>query len=306
MLPLELGRSSPVAVGRFRRPSFGLAIAYLIASGAPPDRANPVMTDKLLPPPEPDHTGRTTSDAGGQRWQWDQAEPDAGATVARYIAALRRYKFLVAAVALIGMVMGFFVARRQPREYAAAATIWSPTKQDAGDALGPIRAHELLEASSWLDLVKAPAILDQVVIEQHLYVQAIARDAPNFAGLTLVGSVRPGAYTFKVDEAGSRYTLYLNKQVAEEGTLGDTVGRSSGFRWVPPQVLQRAKVTTQFGLLAPRDAATFPRAAAVGGAGRAEQLHAHVAHQPRSAAGRADAQLDRPPLHRHGRRPQAP
>ena len=87
--------------------------------------------------------------------------PEPGIPWGRYISALRRYKWLMLAVVIVGTAAGVGATRFLKPEYKATATIYiEPPPDDAG----PIRAAELLRSFGWLELLTTGVVLDTVAI----------------------------------------------------------------------------------------------------------------------------------------------
>jgi hypothetical protein len=68
--------------------------------------------------------------------------------------------------------------------------------------LTPIRASGLLEANSWIELLRSYAVLDSVAVEQRLYVRAPADYEPAFTNFSLAPEFLPGSYELRVGAAG--------------------------------------------------------------------------------------------------------
>ena len=128
---------------------------------------------------------------------------------ARYGAALRRYKWLVLFVVVLGIAAGFGVTRMLQPEYEVHSTLWIST-DDRPDQLraGPIRAVAPMRETSWPELLTSFAILEQVVREKSLYLRPTKPgDSTLFAGFAVDEHFRPGKYTLKVDKSGWQYSL---------------------------------------------------------------------------------------------------
>jgi polysaccharide biosynthesis transport protein len=195
------------------------------------------------------------------RWEGVATQNGAGSSSAsaRYLAALRRYKWMVAAVVVLGTALGVAFTRTMSPEYEVHATIWIAAEQprDADQPAGPIRAAELLHEASWPELLTSFAILEKVARQTRLYLGvAKARDAGAFTGFATADRFRPGSYELRIDEAGQRYELTTADGLRlETGAVGDSIGRRFGFRWAPlPAALGRDR-TIEFTLVTPREAA---------------------------------------------------
>ena len=199
---------------------------------------------------------------GAPQERWEEAAQNSaarGSASARYLAALRRYKWMMAAVIVLGTALGVAFTRMMSPEYEVHATIWIAAERprDADQPAGPIRAAELLHEASWPELLTSFAILEKVARQTKLYLSAKSpRDAGAFAGFATADRFRPGQYELRIDKAGRRYELVTTEGVRlEHGTVGDSIGRRLGFRWAPlPAALGRDR-TIEFTLATPREAA---------------------------------------------------
>src|SRR5690242_17681931 len=93
-------------------------------------------------------------------------EEEPGTDPRRLLAAVLRYKWLVAAGGVLGAVAGFGMSRFKAPVYQAQATIW--IEPGAGPR-GPIQEGQLLQNTNWLDLLRSYTVLDSVVEEQRLF-----------------------------------------------------------------------------------------------------------------------------------------
>ena len=173
----------------------------------------------------------------------------------RYIAALRRYKWLILAIVLVGTAAGYGVSRLTVAEYQVQGTIWiaDPTT----DNRGPVRGEELLGAAGWADLLKSSTIMDRVVQNMGLYYwPANVADSSVFRGFQPGPGFRSGSYELRIDDTGSKYTIVAGEdKVLEQGAVGDSVGRTLGFLWKPsPEALGKGR-TISFTVANPRSVA---------------------------------------------------
>ncbi len=181
--------------------------------------------------------------------------PSMDAQIARTKAALGRYKWLIGALAALGAVGGIVASRFVEPQYEvrSAILITSGGKADRG----PIREENAFEAQGWMDLLRTSAIADSVVMKLALYVEPEkASDSTLFRSFSFNRQTNrfvPGEYTLTVN--GPRYTLRDKPGVVnEQGVVGDSVGRSVGFTWVPNRALLGTDRKVKFVVRQPREA----------------------------------------------------
>jgi capsular exopolysaccharide synthesis family protein len=177
----------------------------------------------------------------------------------RYLSALRRNKWLMLVVVLLGAGTGFLLTRRLTPEYEVHATLWIShnTNTPVPGRAEPIRAGEQMRQTSWPDLVTSFAILESVVRRMSLNViPARPADTAVLASFTTDEQFRPGTYELRVDESGWQYQL-LDEDGAElqAGVLGDSIGRPLGFRWRPTPTTLGPGRAVEFTVVTPREAA---------------------------------------------------
>ena len=183
--------------------------------------------------------------------------PDAGAPIARIIGAILRYKWLTIALVVLGGIVGTLATRFIQPTYEARAKLWVVSSSPTKGPSGPIRAEELLPQNSWVELFQSFVITDSVVAKRGL---AATPDDPKDRPLFLRFAVaeRPviGDYQLAIDSRGRHFTLSKKKDgvVVDTGSVGDSIGRPVGFRWVPPAELLTANRVTKFNVITPRDA----------------------------------------------------
>jgi polysaccharide biosynthesis transport protein len=214
-----------------------------------------------LDPGEPPAEGRDLTVPGPSRFMLDEPTPDmseeeGGLNARRILAAVLRYKWLILVVVVLGTGAGVFLAQRVQPEYAAQATIWIEGEGRERDA-GPIRTGELLESQAWVELLRSYRVLDHVVLQEKLFLEyPVAGHAVLFENFTLGEEFAPGSYRLRVSAETGRYELErLGTGTVETGAVGDAVGRSVGFDWIPPAEHLRPARVVEFTVRAPRDAA---------------------------------------------------
>jgi capsular exopolysaccharide synthesis family protein len=198
----------------------------------------------------------TAPGAAGLPWQGQLPpleEPEAGIPWERFIAAIKRYRWLVIAVAVLGTVLSVLGSRFVKPEYTVTSTIYIETPTDRN---GPIRAAELLESVQWVELLRTNAVLDSVVQRQALFVTpARARDSALLKGFGLAPRFRPGSYTVERDAGSGSFRLLLDDgSVVARATAGDSLGREVGFVWVPDARALQPGQKAEFTVASHRDA----------------------------------------------------
>lgn len=195
---------------------------------------------------------------------WGESSPEPTFRIqeflTRALGALRRYWWLILAVVAVGTSVGYWLTRTVRPKFDVNATIWVAK----GGSGGAIRAPGLIsDALAWSDLAKSWIVLDEVVARLALYVTPVdGADAPMFSQFRPSDGLRPGRYALAVDAAGSNWSLFrLDEQhsaadsLIERGSVGDSVGRSVGFRWLPTAESMTLGRRVEFVVVTPREAA---------------------------------------------------
>jgi capsular exopolysaccharide synthesis family protein len=197
--------------------------------------------------------------AAGLPWQGQLPpleEPEAGIPWERFAAAIKRYRWLVLMVALIGTALSVLGSRFVKPEYTVTSTIYIETPTDKS---GPIRAEELLNSVQWVELLKTNAVLDSVVQRQALFITpSHVRDSSLFKGFALGSRFRPGRYTVERDASSGSFRLLLDDgSTVARANAGDSLGREVGFAWVPNSAALPAGQKAEFTVASHRDASAL-------------------------------------------------
>ena len=193
-------------------------------------------------------------------WSQAAAPEEPGISWGRYVAALKRYKWLILLVVLAGTGIGFGVTQFMTPAYQTTGTIWisvdSPNRSSTMQ--GPIQGEPIVTPGAWADLIKSSSIMDNVVRKLSLYLwPAYARDSVVFAGFQPRPGLRGGSFVLKTDATNSRYTLTTKEGVVvESGVSGDSVGRTHGFGWKPSAAVLGPSRVVPFTVVNPRDVST--------------------------------------------------
>ncbi len=176
----------------------------------------------------------------------------------RHLAAVLRRKWLLVLMTLAGAGAGFALTKLVPSKYMAQATLWIQVEPQGqrGSQSGPIQSQQLLDWSSWVDLLKSFVVLDEVVRRQHAYLEPrVASDRSLFDGFQLKSSFLPGDYRLVVSRDGRSFTLSQADHDVMQGAVGDSIGAAVGFAWVPAARELRPGREVRFRVRPPRDAA---------------------------------------------------
>ena len=188
-------------------------------------------------------------------------EEDRGPDWRRVTSALLRFKWVVALMVTLGLAAAVAATRVLRPIYRAQANVWVDVSdrrgEGASDARGPIRQSALLDADAWVELLRSYVVLDQVVKDLGLYVDVKPpSDRASLDGFQVNDTFTPGAYRLTIGADGRHYTLATAAGAElEQGTVGDSVGKRLGFRWLPAPARLPAGRTVEFSVVPPRDAA---------------------------------------------------
>jgi succinoglycan biosynthesis transport protein ExoP len=205
---------------------------------------------QVVPPAHP-------SASSSEGWADAPTLAPARSPLERPLAALRRYKYIVAAVGVLSIIAGIVATKFVKPLYEVRATILIAAETPLQDKTGPIRSRELLSAGAWVELLRSYRVADAVVRKLALYVKPdAAADSVAFSGFQVSDRFVPGHYTLEVPKNRSGWALSLeNATTTDSGAPGDSIGRKLGFRWqIPPERLaQFAGKKIEFTVSTPRE-----------------------------------------------------
>ena len=201
--------------------------------------------------------GAPPADWGGGQ---EAAPEPKGPSLARYVGAINRFKWLILLFGVLGGAGGYTATKFIEPEYEVRATILleqgTGTNQDGGNR-GPIQAEELLQASGWKDLLRSFAIADPVVNDLALFVTPTREaDSTMFRSFRVAPNqqrLRAGTYVLTVNSTGYALSLKPGLEV-EKGAVGDSIGRAVGFLWQPSARTLAGRKDIEFDVQTPREA----------------------------------------------------
>lgn len=182
-------------------------------------------------------------------------EEEGGIDLRRYIAALLRHKWLIVGLGAVGLAAGAALTQVVKPVYEVQATIQIDLINQSAAAQSPIRAEQLLQNRGWLELMRSFRVLDEVVRRRQLYLEVPSEaERRHFAGFVLAEKFTPGPFTLTVNPTGDRVRIQTREgAVLDDKAVGDSVGKSLGFGWVPAELTPGLSV--DFVVRIPRDAA---------------------------------------------------
>ncbi len=188
--------------------------------------------------------------------------------VARFLGALRRFKWLVLGVFLVGTAASVLVTRVMPNNYRVGVTLNLFNRGDDGTT--PIQAPQLLSSRQWIELLNTDKVLRPVVIERKLYIRGpfggrgvmppplegpIGPQSQVFETFQIGENTIPGRYKLAVADDGRTWTLTnLRTGGVERGGAELNVGSVFGFTWTP-KVASLAGQSLEFEVLTPTEVA---------------------------------------------------
>jgi len=183
----------------------------------------------------------------------EEDEGGGGAKLRRYWAAIKRFRWLIIILAALGTAAGVVATRFIDPVFEARGALWIADVGTSNNS-GAYRPPELLPNGSWVQLIRSFAVVDRVVAEQRLWVKGKTwRDSVALQGIDFTPRTIPGDYTLWSDSTKGTYSLAeAQKGIFEHGRLGDSVGKSVGFAWVPTVASLQGNQAVRFTVVQPR------------------------------------------------------
>ena len=210
-----------------------------------------------MPTPEgPDLSSQTTLTAAPAppALEGYNEPPTTAHNLFRIISSLRRFRWVILGLSLLGLGGGVLATRFIKPNYEVQAKIWIETPNRG--KMGPIQGDELLGSRAWVELLTTYAVLDPVVQQQKLYLHYDEpKDSTLFRDFDLGTRFLPGQFELGISKDGRGYTLkQRNGMYNETGSLADSVGRQVGFRWAPRPERSQWGRDVRFDVVTPREA----------------------------------------------------
>ncbi|HEX3928039.1 MAG TPA: polysaccharide biosynthesis tyrosine autokinase [Gemmatimonadales bacterium] len=163
----------------------------------------------------------------------------------RYFAALRRFKWLILLLTLVGLGGGVLFSRFRPLSYEVNGSIL--IADHTNNEAAAIQAPSIYLSTQWKQLITQFDIVEPVARARHLYITGPKRrggpplpPGPSgpakelFTNFDLGPRFAAGTYEFKVAGDGLTWTLTNTvTKAADHGAVGDSVGRAFQFLWLP-------------------------------------------------------------------------
>lgn len=174
---------------------------------------------------------------------------------ARVIGSLRRFRWVILGLTLLGLGGGIAASRFIKPDYSVQALIWIETPSQ-GKTGTPIQGEELLAAKAWVELISTYKVLDPVVQKQKLYLSySDPQDAALFRNFDLGTRFLPGRFELIIGRDGKSYQLkHRNGVYTESGSVADSVGRQIGLRWTFRPDRSHWGKSVKFDIVTPREA----------------------------------------------------
>ena len=177
--------------------------------------------------------------------------------IERPLGAIGRYKWLVLGIVALSAGAGVVAVQLVKPDYEVIAKIWVQALAGVGaESQGPIRGRELVNAFSWVELLRSFQIADAVVRKLVLYVEpANKEDSTLFRGFSTADKFMHGSFKLQVEKRTAKWHLTMDDSPAtDDGNPGDSIGRKLGFRWQPTatEMARHAGKDVEFAVAIPR------------------------------------------------------
>ena len=153
----------------------------------------------------------------------------------RYFAALRRYKWLILAILVVGTALGSASRACWLRCTRSIPRSGFRPRLVRRERATPIRAGEAPRETSWPELLTSFAILEGVVRQMSLYViPEEPADTPSSPASTPTRVFAPANTSSRSKNRDGNTRCDRRWKALQTGIVGDSIGRALGFQWKPP------------------------------------------------------------------------
>ena len=227
------------------------------------------MSSEYLPAPLPPEYYSYPTEAGAPQQSWPAQvaeEPRGGYQLERIFSALKRYKWLIAALFVLGLAGGLIATRFVVPQYQAIATVWLGVGgRGTPGASGPVQGTDpMQDAQNWMQLLTSRDVLNAIVQKRQLYLTLDnPADSATFQKFGIGDGFRRGYFRLLVGTDGATYSLVEQTDledsssmvVVERGAVGDSIGRKAGMLWQPDSTVLEAGRSYGFFVTSPSSAA---------------------------------------------------
>ena len=157
-------------------------------------------------------------------------DDDAGFDFRKLPAILLRYKWLVLAAIVLGVVAAVVTAGLTEPRYTTTSLIQVSNPQVRESGVTAIQAGQVRTPADWQNLLRSFSVLEPVVVDHRLFVSSSRAGATDlFGNAEISGEIRPGAYSLLVGEDRSRYVIRdaqgdLVQESTDSAELGVPIG----------------------------------------------------------------------------------
>lgn len=183
----------------------------------------------------------------------------------RYLSAVRRYKWLILLVTVVGLGAGYLTTRFKLESYTVRAQIAIADEKPTG----PFEGQPIYVGDALKELFLSYPVITPVAESRRLFIRGPKKvggrplplgptgpDADIFETFTWVPNALTGSFALKFSTDGKTWELSQPRTgKRDNGAVGDSIGRAFGFEWNPRVQPRWYGKTFEFDLGTPREAA---------------------------------------------------
>lgn len=160
-------------------------------------------------------------------------DEETGIDFRRYLSALLRHKWLIVAFTVAGTLAGIAGSMFVKPVYEARAAVQLPSPGRQWQQ-NPTGSAPLVDGLGWVELVRSFQVLDEVIRKRKSYLElSIRSDSVHFAAFELGPNYVPDQYNLELLADGNLKLTNISGTMSETAVVGDSIGRTVGFLWVP-------------------------------------------------------------------------